>query len=82
MVLLRSVQTSALTALSENYYYIIITNAMDFSEPYLLQKDFSFAYDTYFNILKQAYWTILWMFAIKTFVYIGSFTILSSTTLT
>lgn len=82
MVLLRSFQTSAQTALSENYYYIIIKNAMDFSEPYWLQNDFPFAYETYFNILKQARWTILWMFAIKTCVYIVSFTILSSTILT
>lgn len=55
---------------------------MDFSETYWLKNDFPFAYETYFNILKQARWTILWMFAIKTCVYIVSFTILSSKILT
>lgn len=53
MVLLRSDQTSAQTALSENYYYVIIKNAMDISEPYWLQKDFSFANETYCNILNR-----------------------------
>lgn len=47
MVLLRSFQTSAQTALSENYYYIIITNAMNFSEPYQLQNNFPFEYEIY-----------------------------------